>query len=232
MMAADAKPKTLWQKLLEVQKAVTYLQRNARSKAGGSYSYVSSALVLERIRAEMDAQGLILLAATVEERLHIDGAYSYAEKKQHFTELVMEFTWINVDNPEEREVCRWYGQGIDNGEKGPGKAMTYAEKYFLLKFFHIATGDHDDPDAGVPEPEPAGPPPGVGEDGKPQNLAGLANAMAVDGTPKRFVKPATALCEYDWEQRESFTPKQLQAIRVEAHSMWQIEQQEAQEAAK
>ena len=222
-------PKTLWQKLLEVQKAATYLQRNAQSKAGGSYSYVSSALVLERIRGAMDEQGLILQASTVEERLHIDAAYSYAEKKQHFTEVVMEFTWINVDAPTETMTCRWYGQGIDNGEKGPGKAMTYAEKYFLLKFFHIATGDHDDPDVGREEPEPAGPPPGIGEDGKPQHLAGLNNAMKLDGTPERFVKPAALLCEYDWEQRKNYTPDQLQAIRIEAHSMWQIEQDEAKE---
>jgi hypothetical protein len=41
--------------------------------------------------------------------------------------------------------CRWYGQGIDSGERGVGKAMTYAEKYFLLKFFNIPT-DEDDPD--------------------------------------------------------------------------------------
>jgi len=40
----------------------------------------------------------------------------------------------------------WYAQGIDlAGEKGPGKALTYAEKYFLLKFFNIATSA-DDPD--------------------------------------------------------------------------------------
>ena len=230
MMAVDAKPKTLWQKLLEVQRSVTYLQKDGEQTQGGRFRYASSQMVLETIRAQMDAQGVLLQVATVEERLHLNAAYSSA---QHLTEVVFEFTWINADAPEEREVCRWYGQGIDTGEKGVGKAMTYAEKYFLLKYFHVATGN-DDPDAHVPvpEPEPAGPPPGVGEDGKPQNLAGLANAMAVDGTPKRFVKPATALCEYDWEQREDFTPEQLQAIRVEAHSMWQIEQQEAQEAAK
>src|SRR5690606_10249645 len=41
----------------------------------------------------------------------------------------------------------WYGQGIDiAGEKGVGKALTYAEKYYLLKTFNIAT-DKDDPDS-------------------------------------------------------------------------------------
>ena len=35
---------------------------------------------------------------------------------------------------------------MDDGEKGVGKALTYAEKYFMLKFFNIPT-DKDDPDS-------------------------------------------------------------------------------------
>ncbi|MNP04955.1 ERF superfamily protein [compost metagenome] len=42
--------------------------------------------------------------------------------------------------------CPWYSQGVDiAGEKGVGKALTYGEKYFILKFFNIPT-DKDDPD--------------------------------------------------------------------------------------
>jgi hypothetical protein len=56
-------------------------------------------------------------------------------------------TWVNAENPEETIECPWYGQGVDiAGEKGVGKALTYAEKYFILKQFNIAT-DKDDPDA-------------------------------------------------------------------------------------
>ena len=56
----------------------------------------------------------------------------------YFTELIMTMTWINSDNPEETIECPWYAQGVDTaGEKGVGKALTYGEKYFLLKFFNI-----------------------------------------------------------------------------------------------
>ena len=42
----------------------------------------------------------------------------------------------------------FYGQGVDiSGEKGVGKALTYAEKYFLLKFFNIPTDEADPDDA-------------------------------------------------------------------------------------
>jgi hypothetical protein len=38
-----------------------------------------------------------------------------------------------------------FGRGVDNGDKGFGKASTYARKYALLNAYKIATGE--DPDA-------------------------------------------------------------------------------------
>ena len=93
----------------------------------------------------MDELGLLLIPRVigkdVKESINAKGASVY------FTELLMEYTWINAEDPNETITCPWYGQGIDTaGEKGVGKALTYAEKYFMLKFFNIPT-DKDDPDA-------------------------------------------------------------------------------------
>jgi len=66
--------------------------------------------------------------------------------KEHLTEIEIDYTWINAEEPNEKITCHWYGQGLDTGEKGVGKALTYAEKYFMLKFFNIPT-DKDDPDS-------------------------------------------------------------------------------------
>lgn len=141
----ETKTRNLHEKLLEVQRAVTHLQKTAKS-GDGQYAYVSSSQVLGAIREKMDEEGLLLEVQVVGHALHIDAAYSHLEKKQHFTEVTLEMTWVNVDEPKERETFQWYGQGIDSGEKGVGKALTYAEKYFMLKFFHVPT-DADDPDA-------------------------------------------------------------------------------------
>ena len=92
----------------------------------------------------MDELGLLLIPSVaskeVSEHLTAKGA------KEYFTELVMEFTWVNAEKPEEQIKCNWYGQGLDSGEKGVGKACTYSEKYFMLKFFNVPT-DKDDPDS-------------------------------------------------------------------------------------
>lgn len=52
---------------------------------------------------------------------------------------------IDLDKPEDRVQVESCGRGLDTGDKGLGKAMTYARKYALLNAYKIATGE--DPDA-------------------------------------------------------------------------------------
>lgn len=105
----------------------------------------------------MDELGLLLVPAITGTKVS-ESVVEFIEKDKwgnqkpkrtttYFTELTLEMTWINAENPEEQIKVPWYGQGVDiAGEKGVGKALTYAEKYFLLKQFNIAT-DKDDPDS-------------------------------------------------------------------------------------
>ena len=54
------------------------------------------------------------------------------------------YRFVNVDKPDEYIDIKTYGDGVDSQDKAPGKAMTYADKYALLKAYKIQTGD--DPD--------------------------------------------------------------------------------------
>ncbi len=90
------------------------------------------------------------------------GIYSYpyarvirAEDRETFTtsrgtnlnfviKLETTYRFINVDKPDEFIDITTYGYGIDAQDKAPGKAMTYSDKYALLKAYKIETGD--DPD--------------------------------------------------------------------------------------
>ena len=56
-------------------------------------------------------------------------------------EVATTYRFVNTDNPEEHLDMVSYGTGIDNGEMGIGKAMTYAEKYALLKAYKIRIED-------------------------------------------------------------------------------------------
>lgn len=64
--------------------------------------------------------------------------------KQLFERMEVVYRFINIDNPSEYIDITTYGDGIDAGDKSVGKAMTYADKYALLKAYKIVTGE--DPD--------------------------------------------------------------------------------------
>jgi hypothetical protein len=131
----------IYQKLIEVRKSVPYLKKESQ---GHQYQYTGSSQVLASVRAKMDEIGLMLVCKVLSHTLN--AGKTAKGSNEYLTELTLEFTWINADKPEEQIVCPWYGQGVDSGEKGVGKALTYAEKYFILKTFNIPT-DKDDPDS-------------------------------------------------------------------------------------
>lgn len=54
------------------------------------------------------------------------------------------YRFVNTEKPDEHLDITTYGDGVDANDKAPGKAMTYGDKYALLKAYKIITGD--DPD--------------------------------------------------------------------------------------
>jgi len=141
----------IYQKLIEVRKEVPYLQKENQ---GEQYKYVSSSQVLGNVKAKLDELGILLIPSVKGHSVTTSSIEFFNEKNNvtkrtntYFTELDMIMTWVNAEKPDEKIECSWYGQGVDiAGEKGVGKALTYAEKYFMLKFFNIPT-DKDDPDS-------------------------------------------------------------------------------------
>lgn len=146
----------LHEKLIAVRKEVKVLTKDQHN-AGQGFNFVSNSQTVSSLREKMDELGLLLMPQvhghTVERHDTRNGG------KQYFTELEMSFTWVNAEEPKDREELTFYAQGTDSSEKGVGKALTYAEKYFLLKFFNIPT-DSSDPDTnnGSATASPAGPP--------------------------------------------------------------------------
>lgn len=145
----------VFQRLSKVRSAVSYLKKE---KEGQQFSYVGSSDVLGALHKAINDNGLLLIpsitAHKLNEKIETVSRYDKYKKKDiekdrvtYFTEIEMNMRWQNIDDRKDYIDCSWYAQGVDiEGEKGVGKALTYGEKYFLLKFFNIAT-DKDDPDS-------------------------------------------------------------------------------------
>lgn len=133
----------LYNKLHEIQKTIRGLGKDTN---GDRYTYVSGSKVLGIIRPAMDAHGVLLVPEV--DSIHnevMDYATRSGAKREMFTSLTLTFTWIDIETGE-KLPCRFAANGMNTFDKGLGSALTYAERYFLLKFFHIST-DEDDVDA-------------------------------------------------------------------------------------
>lgn len=64
-----------------------------------------------------------------------------------FMRIETTYRFVNIDKPEEYIDTIVYGDGIDTGDKAVGKAMTYADKYALMKAYKLSTGDDPDKEA-------------------------------------------------------------------------------------
>ena len=141
----------IYQKLAKVRKSVEVVQRN---KSGYGYKYVSDDVLLAKISGLMDKYALSLLPSIVPGTFHVE-PYHYVKVKKGVEEPVnelivyadMKFTWIDNDSPENKVIVDWALVGHQSdASQSLGSALTYSYRYFILKFFGVATPE-DDPDS-------------------------------------------------------------------------------------
>lgn len=148
-----AEEMNLYQKLAKIRKQVEVIRKN---KKGFNYSYVSDDEILARVSVFLDKYGISLIPNVSMGTLKVE-PYTYKKTKvskqgEIYEETVnevlvsadMTWTWVNNNKPEERINVDWVlvGQQAD-ASQALGSALTYTNRYFLLKFFNIATPDND-----------------------------------------------------------------------------------------
>lgn len=73
------------------------------------------------------------------------------KKTTFYIKIRTKYRFVNIDDPKDFIETETISDGIDSGDKGGGKAMTYGDKYALMKMYKISTGE--DPDQAASEPE-------------------------------------------------------------------------------
>lgn len=124
----------IYEKINKIMADTPYIFKDGKIEFGNTkYRAVTEENVLSMLRPKMIEQGLVMFPVTLE-----------ATKEGTLTTANMVFKVVNAENPEESILVASGGQGADAQDKGIGKAITYANKYALLKMFLVPTGD--DPD--------------------------------------------------------------------------------------
>lgn len=129
--------KNIYQRVLSVMGDVDYIQKGT-NKVNGMYRFVSHDQVTAKLHPYFVKHGIVVIPDV--KSIIQDG---------NRTSMHITVDFVNADNPTERITINSHGQGIDTGDKGIGKAYSYAYKYALLKTFALETGDDPDNDAQV-----------------------------------------------------------------------------------
>lgn len=154
--------KNIWQKLLEVQKAVTSFSNTEaaeKKKAGtktSEYKYTPGWQITGEVRAQMDKLGLMMPVSIIREEHQmveypvyklVNGVVTSFLKKENLSVVTMEYTWIDTETGEKAGPFQMIASGSNGIDKSTASAISAAERYIFLKFFHIATKDNDELDA-------------------------------------------------------------------------------------
>jgi hypothetical protein len=163
--AEAPKPKTLAQKILEIQDKVGVVNKRGKfdsGMGGGSYLRIEDAVVA--VNKLMTANKLILTGTILNsERVpHVKGE----TRSGYISSVLMEWCLEDTDSTEHR-VWRFPGDGYDGTDKAVYKAMTGSRKYAIINIFNLPIGN---------DVEEHGAPTGEELKGKQKNIA--ANKIA------------------------------------------------------
>lgn len=139
----------IYQKIVEIRKSIKGFSKDSK---GYGYEYVSGNQILRAIKEKMDELQVVLIPSvnynTLNWEKHTYNNTKGQEKLDFIVQAQMTYKWVNAENPADFIEVPWVmiGQQADDISKAVGTAMTYNERYFLLKQFGLPT-DEDDADA-------------------------------------------------------------------------------------
>ncbi|TDL39425.1 single-stranded DNA-binding protein [Macrococcoides bohemicum] len=135
----------LFQKIADVKKSIEGFTKDTK---GFNYNYVSGSQVLHSIRAKMEEHNLLFIPRIENaEYKEIEVLVKGQKKPNILVAVTLTYTWIDADNPADKFEIPFYAIGHqDDASKALGTALTYSERYLLMKQFNIPT-DEDDADA-------------------------------------------------------------------------------------
>ena len=147
----------IYEKVLAIQSEIKTVAKELSVGTGSSsYKAVSEASVLRAIKPLEEKYKVYSYAydreiVSNETLTWMEDTWDYKAKKlvnKQKTKRIMTiksyYRFVNVEKPDDLLETVTFGDGVDTGDKAPGKAMTYSDKYAPLKAYKMVTGD--DPD--------------------------------------------------------------------------------------
>jgi hypothetical protein len=133
----------VYQKINEVMKKVSYVKKDTQVQ---NYKAVSHDQVVSIVRQHFIDVGIVVHV----EQFHSEILVQKDEhNKMHLYSGDYIVNFVNIENPEDKIPMRINAHAADNGDKAPGKCVSYATKTAILKLLSLETGENDESRAEV-----------------------------------------------------------------------------------
>lgn len=145
----EEKKLNIYEKMLVITSELTRVAKNLEVGFGANkYKAVGEADILAAVKP-LEEKYKVYSYPVKREIIETGELETKAGAKNLFLRIAVTYRFVNVEKPEEFIEVTSYGDGVDSQDKSVGKAMTYADKYALMKAYKIMTGD--DPDQNMSE---------------------------------------------------------------------------------
>lgn len=136
--------KNIYQRINAVMQEIDYIKKDKKISGGGAnYSAVSHDQVTAMVRDSLVKHGIMIYPEQVRSEVLVA-----RDKSKDIAMMLYEgeykIHFVNIDDGQDRVTVQIVGHANDNGDKAPGKAVTYATKSAILKVFAIETGENDE----------------------------------------------------------------------------------------
>ena len=145
--------KNIYQRMSLITKEISTVAKNLQVGTGkNQYKAVGEADVLAAVKPIEEKHGVYSypISREIVESGTMERENQYGKTIQLYMRIKTVYRFLCIDNPDSYIDIVSFADGVDTNDKAPGKAMTYADKYALLKAYKIITGD--DPDQFASEP--------------------------------------------------------------------------------
>jgi len=136
----------LLQKLLEIRKSVEYIQKTEAGNQG--VKYVDPAVLVKKIRDGMNEHKILLVPSLNDSSVESikDHTKTNPDATSFLFKSNMLYRFMDTESTDTLEIP-WFitGKHMQDPAMAGGTALTYFERYFMLKFFQIPTSK-DDPE--------------------------------------------------------------------------------------
>lgn len=139
-----ARTLNIYQKLNEVRKVVAYLRREKEVTGAGTYKVVTHDQVTAALREHLIKHGIMIVPRLLRGVVANTGTTTGKGIPIIRYEAAYEIDFVNCDEPQDKVTLPIESHALDQGDKAPGKAISYATKYAMLKLFSIETGEDEE----------------------------------------------------------------------------------------